>query len=274
MPYYDTPIPNEQLYAYTQWLKEQGQNAQRPVGLDQQDYDIQGMFMDRGTFNRGHGLDTYKKPNHPTFSDESKYHGTPDIGAQSVLGKRVRPAYGSEKQFFMGNPGVGGYAAEDGQVVLNPYSQLSQPEQGAVAQNEAIRLWLRNMASPPEMTLTQGQQQYLGGYSPNNRDVQDTLIARILTGDPSAGDVTPDQRNAATGVMDYIIQNMAAPINKGGQWNENITGVSFTPGETNLQNQTPMQMYNYFEKHEPETRLNSPDNGLLSMLSYLLTKGY
>lgn len=137
MPYYDTPIPNEQLYAYNQWLKEQGQNTQRPVGLDQQDYDIQGMFMDGGSYTVGHGLDIYKKPNHPTFSNESKYNGV------------------------------------------------------------------------------QG--------------------------------------------------------NIGGQWNENN---SFTPGETNLQNHTPMQLYNYFQEREPDTRLNSPDNGLFSILSYLLTKGY
>ena len=140
MPYYDTPIPNEQLYAYSQWLKEQGQNAQRPVGLDQQDYDIQGMFMDGGTFNQGHGLDTYKKPNHPTFSNESKYNG---------------------------------------------------------------------------------------------------------------------------------ILNML-----GGQWHEDATGVSFTPGGTNLQNHTPMQLYNYFQKQGPDVMLLSPDNGALSILSYLLTKGY
>lgn len=137
MPYYDTPIPNDQLYAYSQWLKEQGQNAQRPVGLDQQDYDIQGMFMDGGTFNQGHGLDTYKKPNHPTFSDQSKYNG--------ILG--------------------------------------------------------------------------------------------LL----------------------------------GGQWNDSG---SFKPGETNLQNHTPMQLYNYFQKQEPDVMLSSPDNGALSILSYLLTKGY
>ena len=137
MPYYDTPIPNEQLYAYSQWQKEQDQNAQRPVGLDQWDYDIQGMFMDGGTFNQGHGLDTYKKPNHPTFSDESKYNG-------------------------------------------------------------------------------------ISGLS-------------------------------------------------GGHWNDNG---SFTPGETNLQNHTPMQLYSYFQKHEPDVMLSSPENGALSILSYLLTKGY
>ena len=45
-------------------------------------------------------------------------------------------------------------------------------------------------------------------------------------------------------------------------------------GGTNLQNHTPMQLYNYFQKQEPDVMLSSPDNGALSILSYLLTKGY
>lgn len=88
MPYYDTPIPGDQLYAYNQWLKEQEQATHRPVGLDQQDYDIQGMFMDGGTYSQGHGVDLYKKPNHPTFSDESKYHGILGLFGEHLLGGR------------------------------------------------------------------------------------------------------------------------------------------------------------------------------------------
>ena len=37
---------------------------------------------------------------------------------------------------------------------------------------------------------------------------------------------------------------------------------------------TPMQLYDYFQKQEPDVMLSSPDNGALSILSYLLTKGY
>ena len=45
---------------------------------DLEDYDARGWWKnDRTTAGNGHGSDVYKKPNHPTFSDESMYHGTP-----------------------------------------------------------------------------------------------------------------------------------------------------------------------------------------------------
>ena len=48
---------------------------------DSYDYDIHGAWKDMQKGNlkqaeNGHLPDTYKKPNHPTFSEQSKYHGT------------------------------------------------------------------------------------------------------------------------------------------------------------------------------------------------------
>lgn len=41
-------------------------------------YDLRGYWLDKGNLNpedeRGHIGDTYKKPNHPTFSTYSKYY--------------------------------------------------------------------------------------------------------------------------------------------------------------------------------------------------------
>lgn len=40
------------------------------------DYDMQGFFKSGGIQeSNGHFPDTFKKPNHMTFSDESQYHG-------------------------------------------------------------------------------------------------------------------------------------------------------------------------------------------------------
>lgn len=45
---------------------------------DQQDYDIRGFWSSGGLLSdNGHASDMYKKPNHPTFSDQSIYHGSP-----------------------------------------------------------------------------------------------------------------------------------------------------------------------------------------------------
>lgn len=66
---YDTQLtPEEQADYSTKYSPE-----------DSNDYDMQGYYKDNpdvGPNTDGaHYPDTYKKPNHPTFSDESKYHG-------------------------------------------------------------------------------------------------------------------------------------------------------------------------------------------------------
>lgn len=45
---------------------------------DTEDYDLRGYYSrmaNRKPIGDAHLPDTYKKPNHPTFSDESQYHG-------------------------------------------------------------------------------------------------------------------------------------------------------------------------------------------------------
>jgi predicted phage terminase large subunit-like protein len=64
---YNTPLSPEQEAAF----------QQTPFARDVYDYDARGEFLaganrDNAT---GHGADTFKKPNHPTFSDQSRYHG-------------------------------------------------------------------------------------------------------------------------------------------------------------------------------------------------------
>lgn len=150
MSHYDSDIPLDRLYDYVRWLRSQSASVGRPVNLDKKDYDIQGLFLDGGSFTNGHARDRFKKPNHPTFSEDSKYHETPDLDAN------------------------------------------------------------KNMTDSPK------------------------------------------------------------PLNLGGRW---VDG-GFVPGSSNLQHHTPMQLYNYFDQVEPGVRLLSPENENLSLLSYLLTRGY
>src|SRR5262245_39669562 len=43
---------------------------------DLYDYDLRGAFKSGAAADeRGHLTDQFKKPNHPTFSDQSQYHG-------------------------------------------------------------------------------------------------------------------------------------------------------------------------------------------------------
>jgi hypothetical protein len=73
---YNTPIPAAHQAAFDQWVNNRKASTGRnPLG-DRYDYDVNGYFLSgAGTDSRGHGTDKFKKPNHPTFSDESQYHG-------------------------------------------------------------------------------------------------------------------------------------------------------------------------------------------------------
>lgn len=59
------------------WAIDESKAQGRNVLNDLYDYDLRGMWVAGAGFGggNGHAVDTFKKPNHPTFSDQSKYHG-------------------------------------------------------------------------------------------------------------------------------------------------------------------------------------------------------
>ena len=102
-----------------------------------------------------------------------------------------------EDEYFKKNPTVTGMAAEDDKIILNPYSTLSDKEKEAVMLNEAARVHMRRNFDKPQFTLTPEQESVFSSYSANPDDIRQTLAARILSGDPSAGQTTPEQ-------MEYV----------------------------------------------------------------------
>ena len=108
----------------------------------------------------------------------------------------VRDPSASELQYFGENPTVSGMAAEDGRVILNPNSGLSDDERSSVVMNEAARLHMRSGKLRPAFALTEQQKQQFSTYG-TEQDQRETIAARILSGDPSAGDITPEQRQFA-----------------------------------------------------------------------------
>lgn len=60
---------------YKEWLDYKSKLEGRDVSKDEQDYDLEGYYNTlKANEGTGHMPDTFKKPNHPTFSDQSKYH--------------------------------------------------------------------------------------------------------------------------------------------------------------------------------------------------------
>jgi hypothetical protein len=69
---YNTQLSPQEESDYQTWASQNNREK------DTYDYDMRGAWKEGltgGEDPRGHFPDTYKKPNHPTFSDESKYHG-------------------------------------------------------------------------------------------------------------------------------------------------------------------------------------------------------
>ena len=67
---YDTQLTPEQEKAFQLWAAKLGKN----VPEESADYDLRAAFLQNPQVDvRGHLSDIGKKPNHPTFSVESKY---------------------------------------------------------------------------------------------------------------------------------------------------------------------------------------------------------
>ena len=113
-----------------------------------------------------------------------------------VWGYEVRQPYDSESAYFNKNTGVAGMASSDGRIVLNPFSPLARDQQHAVAQNEAARLFMRDRKFKFDFDPTPEQRQAFRGtaYESDGHNLRATLLARFLSGDPSAGQPTQRQR--------------------------------------------------------------------------------
>ena len=77
---FNTPLTAKEKKEFKAWAAKQSKELGRDVLKDTYDYDLQGAWKDGfARSENGHLPDTYKKPNHPTFSDQSKYNGADGI---------------------------------------------------------------------------------------------------------------------------------------------------------------------------------------------------
>lgn len=130
-----------------------------------------------------------------------RYFSVPKQKPESIYGYPIRKPYQSESDFFKNRPEVAGMATEDNAITLNPYSKNTPAQQNLVAQNEAIRQYLKENKVSPSFNLTPEQEAQFAkteyGQSKDKNPLKHSIIARILTGDPSAGNTTQEQINQA-----------------------------------------------------------------------------
>ena len=99
---------------------------------------------------------------------------------------KVRAPSQSEMTFFRQNPSVAGYAAPDGNVVLNPLTTLTRMERQSVIRNETARILMRRSKElTPLFDLTPEQGRAFATYGPLQQQ-RETIAARLVAGDPSA----------------------------------------------------------------------------------------
>ncbi len=111
--------------------------------------------------------------------------------------------------YFKKNPTVAGMAIGAGlngyegdrRVVVNPYAGLSPEQRMGLIENERLRHFMDETKPKLSFTPTSKQVEFFKGTEygkPENvNKLKETIVARILTGDASAGDVTPEQKKAA-----------------------------------------------------------------------------
>jgi hypothetical protein len=92
---YNTTLSTEDEAAFLAWGQQQAAaRGGRNPATDVYDYDMRGFWKSGGSFDAGsgHAGDAYKKPNHPTFSDQSRYHGVDEYqGGQWGGGQNGQP---------------------------------------------------------------------------------------------------------------------------------------------------------------------------------------
>ncbi len=123
--------------------------------------------------------------------------------AETVYGYEVRDIFPSERDYVNKNPNVGGMATEDKKIILNPYTSFTDQEKQSIIKNEAIRLWLKDRNIVPDFDLTPEQKAKFSGtpYEKDELALKHSIISRILSGDPSAGTITPSQKQWADDIL-------------------------------------------------------------------------
>jgi len=80
---FNTKLSSEDESKFAEWAKKSGKDPDSETI----DYDLRGAWKKSAEVGEnGHMTDEFKKPNHPTFSDQSKYHGTSAPWGGSYVG--------------------------------------------------------------------------------------------------------------------------------------------------------------------------------------------
>jgi hypothetical protein len=143
---YNTQLTPDQEAQYQQWVQLQSALNHRDMSQDTYNYDMRGAFLGgAGRAGNGHYPDTYKKPNHPSFSDQSQYNG-----ADGQVGGSWTQIPNGGWSFVPGPANLQNHGAQGLQSYFqrsDPTVQLVLPPQPAPNMQDYVR---QQMAPPPQ----------------------------------------------------------------------------------------------------------------------------
>lgn len=156
---YNTELPAELEQKFQAWLKQSGK------AHDLFDYDLRGAWLSGSIGAAGeHSPDTWKKPNHPTFSDMSRY-STPEMPGG---------------QWQQSPDGTWSFTATDFNLKMNPRDQLQRYWNEYEGKNKLIL---------PDIQAQAGAgQQFAGNLRVPPDSMQDSPRYLVI---PDAGDEPP-----------------------------------------------------------------------------------
>jgi len=99
---YNTPLTSQEQIDFNKWvvLKDKERNRDRSIIWDKGAYDIQGFWKSQEQKDSdGHSSDLYKKPNHPTFSRQSKHTTAANPGGVWGDDGAFYPSYETSKMY-------------------------------------------------------------------------------------------------------------------------------------------------------------------------------
>ncbi len=130
-----------------------------------------------------------------------------DLPIDETFGFPIRTNYPSEDRFFKSRPEVAGmFSPETKSIILNPFNRFDDEQRGAVARLEGFRGLMHTHNITPKFKLTKKQIKFLQGTK-EAADIEDgiyakrTIASRILVGDKSAQDVTPEQKKEVERIL-------------------------------------------------------------------------
>ena len=135
---------------YKTWLNYMSQRTGRDVSKDAGDYDLEGYYNSlkanpgqAGAYDpqtkEAHLEDTYKLPNHPTFSDQSKYH-VPVVQQGGAWSGDDKEGYKfAPSQQNLNNIGKSGLQNYFNQVETSEGLDIPNNEKQSKARTEALR---------------------------------------------------------------------------------------------------------------------------------------